>query len=160
MIRTDVGDDAVWAFAESEHRDLSRGLSEIHELTTQLEQRPDPALAALTKQALGWLHAKLEPHLAWEEAALFAEIDDRAGTPWATRCARVAHQQLRSRIAQLEADWSQLHEPGRRGRPSRVLADLAAVEALLRAHIELEEDVLFPVLTGSPGHPAAAAPMR
>ncbi|HET7703546.1 MAG TPA: hemerythrin domain-containing protein [Candidatus Limnocylindrales bacterium] len=152
---TQVGDDVVWAFAESEHRDLGRGISRISELTESLGQGRTPVPTARTREVLGWLHSILEPHFAWEEAALYPEVDARAGTPWATRAARLSHQQMRARIARLEAAWMPLPDQARRGRPTRALVDLVALEALLRAHLELEEDVLFPVLTGSDVQPAA-----
>lgn len=156
MTRTDVGDDAVWAFAENEHRDIIRGLSRISELVDGLEPGRVPVPARLTREVLGWLHGTLEPHFAWEEATLFPEIDERAGTPWATRAARLSHQQLRARVARIQEEWTLAQGPDRRGPAARALVDLLALEALLRAHLELEEDVLLPVLTGSEGAAPAA----
>ena len=153
MSGTDVGDIAVWAFVEREHRDLGRGLNRMHVVACETGNRATPELSTLVLGVLDWLHSTLEPHIAWEEATVYPEIDKRAGTPWATRSARLEHRHIRARIGQLRGDWVLLRDHARPERRTNALADLFALEALLRAHLDVEEQLLIPVLTD-------AAPME
>ena len=146
MLKHETGDAAVWAFVETEHRELVRGLNQIHEIGCDLTHDAAAELADRVLGLLSWLHASLEPHLAWEEASLYPEIDELAGTAWATRVARFEHRSLRTRIADLQRDWTRLREITDRERHNQALADLFGLEALLRAHLEAEERLLIPVL--------------
>jgi Hemerythrin HHE cation binding domain len=150
MSRTDTGDVALWAFAEREHRDLGRGLNGMHLVACDMNGRPTEELSTLVLGVLEWLHSTLEPHVAWEEAVLYPEIDKRAGTPWATRCARLEHRQIRASIGRLRKDWVELRDAGQPARRKEALADLFALEALLRTHIDVEEQLLIPTLVEGP----------
>jgi iron-sulfur cluster repair protein YtfE (RIC family) len=146
MSRTDVGDVPVSAFAEREHRDLDRGLDRIHLVASEMARRPTPELSSLVLGVLNWLHSTLDPHIAWEEAAAYPEIDIRAGTTWATRSARLEHRQIRARIARIQRDWVSLHDAAHPDGRTEAQANLFALEALLRAHLDTEEELLIPVL--------------
>jgi hypothetical protein len=137
---------AVWAFAEHEHRDLVRGINRIHDVACEIGRRPTPELSREVLNVLGWLDGILGPHIAWEEAWLYPEIDARLGTPWATRAARFDHQQLREMVAKLRADQ---HLPSGResgDQQAETRCHLFSLEALLRAHIQREERFLIPLL--------------
>jgi iron-sulfur cluster repair protein YtfE (RIC family) len=141
----------TWAFTEHEHRDLVRGINRIHEVACEIGRRPTPELAVHVLDVLHWMSGTLEPHVAWEEAWLYPEIDARTGTPWATRAARFDHQQIRSMATKVRADEQMLGSPSVGGRePGDHLADISGhlfgLEALLRAHIEREEHLLIPIL--------------
>jgi hypothetical protein len=145
-----AGTRAVWAFAEHEHLDLVRGINRIHDVACEIGRRPTPELSIHVLGILQWLNGALEPHIAWEEAWLYPEIDARTGTPWATRAARFDHLQLREMAAKLRVDQ---HRFG--GDPSGDLhaetrCHLFGLEALLRAHIEREERFLIPLLDDDP----------
>ena len=45
---------------------------------------------------MGWLEHELKPHLAWEDRWLYPQLDEIAGTPWATRLPRFEHRQIES----------------------------------------------------------------
>jgi hemerythrin-like domain-containing protein len=140
------GTQAVWAFAEHEHRDLVRGINRIHDVACEIGRRPTPELSVEVLDVLHWLDGTLEPHVAWEEAWLYPEIDARTGTLWATRAARFDHQQVREMAARLRAD-QHLLGTGRGGdHQADTRCHLFGLEALLRAHIEREERLLIPVL--------------
>jgi hypothetical protein len=143
-----IGAQAVWAFAEHEHRDLVRGINRIHDVACEIGHRPSPELSVHVLGVLQWLHTTLEPHIAWEEAWLYPEIDARSGTPWATRAARFDHQQIREMAARLRTDQPLLsgHPSGDQHAETR--CHLFGLEALLRAHIEREERYLLPLLEG------------
>ena len=97
-------DPAVWAFAEHEHRDLARGINRIHDVACEVGQAATPELSVHLLEVLDWLDSTLAPHIAWEEAWLYPEIDARIGTPWATRAARFDHRQIREMATHLRAD--------------------------------------------------------
>jgi iron-sulfur cluster repair protein YtfE (RIC family) len=138
--------EAVWAFEEHEHRDLARGLHHIHEAGAGIGHESRDELAAHVLGVLDWVGHTLEPHLAWEDAWLYPEIDALAGTAWATSIARFDHQQLREMVARIRTDYESLPAlpPGERHTALRY--DLFGLEALLRAHLEREERFLVPLL--------------
>jgi hemerythrin-like domain-containing protein len=153
-----LGTQAVWAFAEHEHRDLVRGINRIHEVACEIGRRPAVELSVHVLDVLQWLDAVLEPHIAWEEAWLYPEIDARTGTPWATKAARFDHHQIREMATRLGTDHALLngHSPGDPQAETR--CHLFGLEALVRAHIEREERYLLPLLDDDrlPGQPGGA----
>ena len=146
MATATVGTQAVWAFAEHEHRDLVRGINRIHEVACEVGQGLSSELADHLLGILQWLDLVLEPHVAWEETWLYPEIDARTGTPWATRAARFDHRQIREMAARLRADESLVNRPPTGDRHGDVRCHLFGLEALVRAHIEREERYLIPLL--------------
>ena len=140
---------AEWAFAEHEHRDLVRGINRIHDVACEIGRGPSTELSAHLIGVLQWLNVTLEPHIAWEEAWLYPEVDARTGTPWATRAARFDHQQIRQMATRLGADQRLLDGPPPGDRHAEVRCHLFGLEALLRAHIEREERFLIPLLVDS-----------
>lgn len=153
---TKAGDtQAVWAFAEHEHRDLARGINRIHDVACEVGRRPTPELSVHVVEILRWLDVALEPHIAWEESWLYPEIDARLGTPWATRAARFDHRQLREMAARLRADHHLLNSRETGDPQTEARCHLFSLEALLRAHIEREERFLIPLLDDD-GRPTEA----
>lgn len=153
---TKAGDtQAVWAFAEHEHRDLARGINRIHDVACEVGRRPTPELSVHVVEILRWLDVTLEPHIAWEESWLYPEIDARLGTPWATRAARFDHRQLREMAARLRADHHLLNSRETGDPQTEARCHLFSLEALLRAHIEREERFLIPLLDDD-GRPTEA----
>jgi hypothetical protein len=85
MATTAGGTQGVWAFTEHEHRDLARGINHIHEVACEIGHTSTPDLSVSLLHILRWLDNSLAPHVAWEEAWLYPEIDRRLGTPWPWR---------------------------------------------------------------------------
>jgi iron-sulfur cluster repair protein YtfE (RIC family) len=146
MTTTDGAPRAIWAFAEHEHRDLTRGIDRVHDLACEIGGRSLPELSLEVREVLGWLDRALEPHIAWEEGWLYPEIDARLGTMWATRAARFDHQQVRGMAARLRKDESTMHSGLSGDLQADTRCHLFSLEALLRAHIEREERFLMPLL--------------
>jgi iron-sulfur cluster repair protein YtfE (RIC family) len=139
--------EAVWAFEEHEHRDLTRGLNRIHEIACGINAWIQPELPTRVLGVLDWVRHELQPHMAWEEAVLYPELDDRTATPWATRSARFDHQQIRDVVARVERDHLRLHGDEAREVLPELRCHLFSLEALCRSHIEREERFLIPLLT-------------
>jgi hemerythrin-like domain-containing protein len=137
---------AVWAFAEHEHRDLVRGINRIHDVACEIGHRPTSELSIHVSGILQWLDVVLEPHVAWEETWLYPEIDARTGSTWATRAARFDHQQIREMVARLRADEHVLKTDAVGDRYADARCHLFGLEALLKAHIDREERYLIPLL--------------
>lgn len=146
MTTSEIETQAQWAFAEHEHRDLVRGLNRLHEVAGEIGHRPPAELSTHVLGILEWLDVVLRPHIAWEDAWLYPEIDARAGTPWATRATRFDHQQIREMEARLVADRPLLNSRLSAEQRAEIRCHLFALEALLRAHIEREERYLLPLL--------------
>jgi hemerythrin-like domain-containing protein len=143
---TTSADQAVWAFTEHEHRDLARGINRIHDVACEVDRRPTPELSVHVLGVLGWLDGTLEPHIAWEEAWLYPEIETRTATPLATLAARFDHRRIREMAERLRADHRLLSGRGAGDVKSEVGCDLFELEALLRAHLDREERFLLPLL--------------
>jgi hypothetical protein len=141
---------SVWAFAEHEHADLARGIDRVHDIACQAGRMPRPELSSHVLEVLRWFDGTLEPHLAWEEAWLYPEIDRRTGSPWLTRAAGFDHRQIRAMAAKLRGD--ELVLGGRAGdeRQADSVCHLFSLTTLLRAHIEREERFLIPILVEDP----------
>ena len=141
-----TGPHAVWAFEEHEHRELTRGLNDIHEAACEFNVWVPSELSRRLRGILDWGRNGLEPHLAWEEEWLYPELDTRTGTPWATRSARFDHRQIRDMLERLRGDQHQLGSQTGSDRLSDLRCHLFSLEALLRSHIEREERFLIPLL--------------
>ncbi len=137
---------AVWAYAEHEHRELLRGVDRIHAFACEIGTWVSPELPGGLTTVLEWFDDTLTPHVAWEEAWLYPEVDARTGTPWATRLARYDHGQVRDAIERLRTDQLTLHAAPVREHLSDLRWHLFTLEVLLRAHIEREERFLMPIL--------------
>jgi hemerythrin-like domain-containing protein len=146
MATTTGSRQASWAYIEHEHRDLVRGINRIHEVACEVGQRATPDVSADVLGVLRWFETTLEPHMAWEEAMLYPEIDRRAGTPWATRAARFDHQQIREVVAGLRLGHRELADRRTVDPQADVRCRLYGLETLLRAHVEREERFLIPEL--------------
>jgi len=145
------GTQAVWAFEEHEHLDLVRGINRIHDVACQVGRLPTPELSGHLRDILRWLDGTLDPHISWEEAWLYPEIEIRIGTPWATTAARFDHQQIREMAGRLRVDEPLLASHDAVD-PAEIRCHLFSLEALVRAHIEREERFLIPLLAdGRPG---------
>jgi iron-sulfur cluster repair protein YtfE (RIC family) len=140
-------------FAAQEHRDLAHGLAQIGETIERCTELTSEDLWARLHHALGWLGRELRPHLIWEDTWLYPQLDELAGTPWATRTARFEHRQIETLIAALESDSSRWLGHSTRRTDADVIAHLAAIRAVIAAHVEREERLLLPLLDERDGTP-------
>jgi hypothetical protein len=137
---------SVWAFTEHEHMDLVRGINRVHEIACQAGSVPRMELSVDLIDVLHWVDRTLEPHIAWEEAWLYPEIDARTDSPWATRAARFDHRQIRGVASQIRADQGALSSHRVGEHDTEIRCHLFSLVALVRAHIEREERFLIPIL--------------
>lgn len=140
-------------FAAQEHRDLARGLAHIGETVERCTELSSDQLWARLHHALGWLARDLRPHLAWEEAMLYPQLDQLAGTPWATKTARCEHRQIETLIAALESDSTRWLGHATPRTNADAVAHLSAIRAVIAMHVEGEERLLLPLLDGLDGRP-------
>jgi iron-sulfur cluster repair protein YtfE (RIC family) len=138
--------EAVWAFAEHEHRELARGIDRIHDIACEIGERPKPELSADVLAVLRWMDRDFAPHVAWEESWLYPEIDAKTGTAWATRSARFDHGQIRGMASRVTRDQRLLSGAATPALHAQLRCHLFSLEALIRAHLEREERFLIPLL--------------
>jgi hemerythrin-like domain-containing protein len=139
--------EAIRAFGEHEHRELARGLDRIHAAGCAIGTGLKVDDARSIRDVLRWSDATLQPHIDWEESWLFPQIDDLTRTPWSTRTARFDHAQIHGLIHRLRRDEELAASGLTPTSIDEVRCDLFAYEALLRAHVDREEQLLLPVLT-------------
>lgn len=133
------------AFAGIEHRDLAPGLDRISALAARLAGRT-PEIAHDLHAVVRWFADVVRPHMAWEDSWLYPELDRLAGTPWATRTARFEHTLLDDRASRLDRHAMLAVQRPTAAQAAELTADLIALATLLRAHIEVEERLLLPLL--------------
>jgi iron-sulfur cluster repair protein YtfE (RIC family) len=138
--------EAVRAFAQHEHLDLARGIDGIHDAACSVGNVPSGEIVRRVDGVLSWFDRELQPHLNWEETWLYPQIEAATGTPWSTRAARFDHAEVRAAVARLRRE--ELAELGRPDidRRSDLRCRLFSLEALLRAHVDREEQLLLPIL--------------
>ena len=148
MTTTTDGREAIWAFVEHEHRELTAGIDHIHELTGTLATVPADRKSASVDKVLEWIEDSLTPHMAWEETWLCPQIDDQKESQWVTRLVRFDHQQISRQASRVKAHQPHLDHGPSSETVTELLGDLFALEALLRADLEREEHFLVPLLEG------------
>ena len=138
--------EAIRAFAQHEHLDLARGIEAIHDTACIVGSVPPSEVTRRVDAVLSWFDRALQPHLTWEEAWLYPQIEAATGTPWSTRAARFDHAEVRDAVELLRreelADFGHTNLDLQSGLRCR----LFSLEALLRAHVDREEQLLLPIL--------------
>lgn len=137
---------AEHSFVENEHRELAWGIDYIHRVAARVGSVTTHELTYELLEVMSWVEKVLEPHATWEEAVLYNEIDERAGTPWATKLMRYEHEQIRRLAKRLEVDREILHHETKHEELVDLRARLSGLETLIRAHMEREELYLIPLL--------------
>jgi iron-sulfur cluster repair protein YtfE (RIC family) len=146
MTRQDHDAMAEQAFAMHEHRELLPWLDRIHDVGCEVGHVPVKDLAVSLHRIIVWLEGDLEGHAAWEESWLYPEIDERAGTSWATRTMRFEHHQICAAVRRLAVEQTNLKHELTSAEASHLASHVFGLEAILRAHLECEERVLMPLL--------------
>ncbi len=150
MSRSLLGAVSVRTFVEHEHRELVGGIDRLHDVARDVGDVAAPGLLVELDEIAAWVDGVLGPHAAWEESWLYPELDQRAGTPWATKLARFDHRQLRAAAERLRMDHLTLRHELTRDQAAELRAHLLGFEALLRAHVAREEQCLMPLLDMEP----------
>jgi hemerythrin-like domain-containing protein len=134
------------SFVDHEHRDMRPGIERIHDVARAVGTIAAPDLSIVLLDVLDWVDTVVEPHVAWEDAWLYPEIDRRAGTPWATKTMRFEHHQIRVAASRLEVDRETLQHQPDHEQVCELVRHLSALETLMRSHVEREERFLLPLL--------------
>lgn len=156
MSTTMDGSTVVTSFIHHEHEELVAGIGGLRDLASELGRLPHDSQRARVDRLLRWADTVLRPHMAWEEAWLFPQLDQRAGLGWATQLVRFDHRQIDRQVSRLASHRRRLELGASKDTVGEISADLFGLEALLRANVEREEAFLLPMLEGhgEPGVPA------
>jgi len=144
------GREAVHSFVEHEHDELAAGIDRMHDVACDLPSLPASEMLLRVGDVLRWVDETLRPHMAWEESWLFPQIDDLAETPWATRLVRFDHRQIGRQAERVGMHRLDVRHGPAAHAAGELRCDLLALEALVRANLEREEQFLLPILE-SPG---------
>jgi iron-sulfur cluster repair protein YtfE (RIC family) len=138
-------------FVAHEHAEMRRGIERILEIA-RLHVSNDE-LSSTVLEVLHWVDHVLEPHAQWEDRWLYPEIDERAGTPWATKLMSYEHQQIREAAHAVATARLSLREHGSAASVIELRGRLFAFDELLRAHMAREERFLIPLLDSASPEP-------
>ena len=133
-------------FEAQEHRDLARGLAHVDELIEHAPALSSEALWARLHETLRWLDREVRAHMAWEDRWLYPQLDEIAGTTWATRSPRAEHRQIETMIVTLQSDSERWLGHATPHTCAAVVQHLSAIRAVLATHVEREERLLLPLL--------------
>lgn len=128
-------------FVAHEHAEMRRGVDRIHQVAVMRGTNDDLSVAVI--EVLHWVDTVLEPHARWEDRWLYPEIDERAGTPWATKLMSFEHQQIRDAAQSVAAARVRMRGMGSAAVVLELRGRLFALEAILRAHMAREERFLI-----------------
>ena len=143
MTDTRMGTIPEHDFASHEHAEMRRGIESILEAARLHVSNDELSTAALG--VMHWVDHVLEPHAQWEDRWLYPEIDERAGTPWATKLMTFEHQQIRDAAQAVATARLALREHGSTAAVIELRGRLFALDAVLRAHMAREERFLIPL---------------
>jgi hemerythrin-like domain-containing protein len=131
---------------EDEHRRVRAGLAAIRDALDEAHDVSRSGASYRTARALAWLRRDLLPHVAWEEAWLYPELDAIAATPWATRALRLEHEQIRDVARRLEVEFRRAEEQWSAQEAFSLAIALARLETLISAHLAKEQWIVQPLL--------------
>lgn len=141
-----IGADVEERILEREHEGIRAGLSSLQGAIEDAHRLTRVELAERVARATAWMHRDFLPHAAWEEAWLYARLDHESGSPWTTRGLRFQHEQIRELAGSLEAASVIAHDRWTPEIEYGLVAAMARLDALLSAHLALEELFVLPLL--------------
>jgi hemerythrin-like domain-containing protein len=142
-----VGAEAV--FARHEHDELRDGLDQLMVAARAVMSTACPDIAPRVRPIEVWLTKVLIPHVVWERAVIFPEVDDLSGNVWPTAVMAFDHMQIERAARVIEREVVDLS--GRTATSddrAQVYEHVIGLEALIRAHLEREDEFLLPILDG------------
>ena len=131
---------------EHEHQRVREGLAAVQDVIAAAHRLTRTSAIDGVVRTLAWLRRDLLPHLAWEEAWLYPQLDMIAGTPWATRALRLEHQQVRELAGALEVEFSAAEDRWGAERASRLVVALTRLESVIASHVAQEQWLVRPLL--------------
>jgi hypothetical protein len=137
---------AEYAFARHEHAELRDGLDHMHSVARLI------GWGTVVGSRLGpvstWLEGVFLPHVAWEGAVIFPEIEELTSSTWPTTVMRFDHAQISRSARLVERDLDLLGDAATMDQRRDAYEHLIALETLIRAHLEREDAFLLPILAG------------
>jgi hemerythrin-like domain-containing protein len=143
---------AETAFTRHEHVELRAGLDMIHRAARALIELTAEDAKSRLRAVCSYVSDELMPHVAWEGAVIFPEVDQLSATTWPTRLMRFDHVQINRAALAVENDVERICQGGSTalGRLD-AYDDLVTLEALIRAHLEREDAFVMPILDARGG---------
>jgi hemerythrin-like domain-containing protein len=130
-----------------EHRELRPMIERIRHVADAVGVVPPQALHEQVAEVRAFLAEELLPHAKGEEAALYPAVARILGSPEATATMRHDHGEVAWLTEQLAAVLPELRAPSLPLEVERALRRiLYGLYALVRVHVEEEEDIYLPLL--------------
>jgi iron-sulfur cluster repair protein YtfE (RIC family) len=131
---------------EQEHRELAHSIARIEEVARLVGTLGVNDLTGALETLVARLRKGLLAHADWEDAWLYPQMDDLAGTPWATRMMRFEHRQIAGLVETLATDARRLRERSGPNRLEDIRGHLCSLHTLVASHLEREIHFLVPLL--------------
>jgi iron-sulfur cluster repair protein YtfE (RIC family) len=135
------------AFARHEHVELRAGLEQLRRAARTLEHAPRDEIRARFRSVSEWISYELMPHIAWEAAVIFPEVDEVSATTWPTKLMRFDHIQINRAVIAVERDVDRISNEITTAEQRRDAYDhLISLSTLIEAHLDREEAFLMPLI--------------
>lgn len=143
---------AETAFTRHEHIELRAGLDMMHRAARALIEVTATDAMSRLRPVCNYVTDELMPHVAWEGAVIFPEVDQISATTWPTRLMRFDHAQINRAALVVENDVGRVCQ-GQTTALERLDAydHLLTLETLIRAHLEREDAFVMPILDARAG---------
>jgi iron-sulfur cluster repair protein YtfE (RIC family) len=131
------------------HAELQRGVADLARTAAEVSDWSVPDTPDRLRHVRGFLYARLLPHAEAEEAVLYPLMDKVMGAQGATATMVADHREIHRRIDAVAS----LADAVAQGPPSHpeleaLREHLYGLWAIVRLHLEKEEQLLFPLLDG------------
>jgi iron-sulfur cluster repair protein YtfE (RIC family) len=135
------------AFARHEHGELRAGLEQIRRAARTLEHAPLEEIKGRLRSVSEWISYELMPHIAWEGAVIFPEVDEVSATTWPTKLMRFDHIQVNRAAIAVERHVERVTNELTTAEQRRdAYDDLISLATLIEAHLDREEAFVMPLI--------------
>jgi iron-sulfur cluster repair protein YtfE (RIC family) len=131
----------------AEHADLQRGVADLARAAAQVSDWSVPDAPDQLRHVRGFLYSRLLPHAEAEEAVLYPLMDKVMGARGATATMVADHREIHRRMDAVAALADAVGQgPPRESEVEALREHLYGLWAIVRLHLEKEEQLLFPLL--------------
>jgi iron-sulfur cluster repair protein YtfE (RIC family) len=135
------------AFARHEHAELRTGLEHLRRAARTIDHAPIDDVKARLRPVCEWLSYELMPHVAWEGAVIFPEVEEISATAWPTRLMRFDHIQINRAVIALERAVDRIvHDVTTADERRDTYDGLISLATLIESHLDREETFLIPLI--------------
>ncbi len=135
------------AVLRTEHNEMQRGVADLARAAAQVSAWSVPEAPDQLRHVRGFLHTRLVPHMEAEEDVVYPLMESVMGARGATATMVADHREIHRRIDAVASLADMVGQgPPDDSEVEALREHLYGLWAILRLHLEKEEQLLFPLL--------------